>query len=237
MDNQQPSIKRGRGTCKNAKKFTVEAGKIYGTYEALEEVIVQNKKSIERRWKCRHIYSNKTTVSRPSYLIQVQKRYNDKLKSGKSQTGLINYMFRNYQSGAKNRNHIFDLSQDEFNNIIFKDCHYCGEPPKESSIDLINKRGNMHQAPIFYNGIDRVDSSEGYNISNCVPCCADCNYMKNVMSQSKFLNHISKIYYYQNNLNKGSTTIPSGSTLQVNGSGNRKHLNVDSEDEDIVCSA
>lgn len=75
----------------------------------------------------------------------------------------LNYPKRIYQSykrGAKRRNYIFELTQSDFEKLIKSPCYYCGEAPKK------------------YNGIDRFNSQLGYTISNCVPCCEQCNFMK-----------------------------------------------------------
>ena len=60
------------------------------------------------------------------------------------------------------------------------------------------------------NGVDRIDSSLGYTIDNCVACCDKCNYAKHDLSTEDFKEWIIKIY---NNLICSSTTIPKGSTL------------------------
>ena len=75
---------------------------------------------------------------------------------------------------------------------------------------------------ITYSGIDRIDSKEGYNINNCVPCCKICNMMKNNLSIDMFLSKIKQIH---NRKLESSTTISKESTLQVNGNGNRELLN------------
>ena len=50
------------------------------------------------------------------------------------------------------------ISKETFSEISAKNCHYCGV-----------------KGP---NGIDRVDSCYGYILSNCVPACKHCNYVK-----------------------------------------------------------
>ena len=42
-------------------------------------------------------------------------------------------------------------------------------------------------------GIDRIDSSNGYILSNIVPCCEKCNIAKGEMSIDEFREHITKI--------------------------------------------
>ncbi len=38
-----------------------------------------------------------------------------------------------------------------------------------------------------YSGIDRVDSSVGYSMNNCIPCCKVCNWSKTNQSVGEFL--------------------------------------------------
>ena len=67
--------------------------------------------------------------------------------------------YRTYKKAAKQRDIEFNLTIEEFNIFWQKDCHYCGDP-------------------ILTIGVDRVDSSEGYTLINCVPCCTICNKIK-----------------------------------------------------------
>lgn len=53
-------------------------------------------------------------------------------------------------------------------------CYYCG--------DVKN-----------YNGIDRVDSSKGYILNNCVPCCEICNKMKLNYTVDSWILHMKKV--------------------------------------------
>ena len=47
------------------------------------------------------------------------------------------------------------------------------------------------------NGIDRIDSTQGYELINSVPCCTICNRMKLDHSKMDFLTHIQKILNFQ----------------------------------------
>lgn len=49
---------------------------------------------------------------------------------------------------------------------------------------------------LYINGIDRKDSSKGYTIDNCVPCCTECNTMKSDLPLDVFYNRIDKIYKF-----------------------------------------
>jgi len=95
----------------------------------------------------------------------------------------IKNMLRDYRRNAEKSGKVFVLSVDEFKVLIFQACHYCDSPPSLRPTGAI---------PV--NGIDRVDSSIGYVLSNCVPCCTTCNKMKSSLSLQDFKNAIRKIY-------------------------------------------
>ena len=80
------------------------------------------------------------------------------------------------------------LSKSQVKDLIFKPCHYCGT---EESNTTISKNGNRS---IKHNGIDRVDSSKGYEAGNVVTCCKVCNVMKSTLSVDEFKEHIIKLY-------------------------------------------
>ena len=80
---------------------------------------------------------------------------------------------------AKNRGLAWDLSDSQALSMYRETCHYCGVPPN----------------PL--NGIDRKDNSQGYNMENCVPCCAKCNYAKRTMTYADFFAWIDRIVEYR----------------------------------------
>lgn len=90
-------------------------------------------------------------------------------KWGRSIKGIFNF----YKQNARARNKSFELTREQFNDFIYKNCIYCGEPSK---------------------GIDRVDNSKGYTLENSVSCCGRCNIMKNDMTVFEFINKCKVIY-------------------------------------------
>jgi hypothetical protein len=73
---------------------------------------------------------------------------------------------------AKKRHISVNLSFEEYQNFAQKNfvCHYCSFPLvwcKHSTNDT--SRGH---------NLDRKDSSKGYSVENCVPCCKGCNESK-----------------------------------------------------------
>lgn len=107
--------------------------------------------------------------------------------------GSFRGLLRSYIKGAKQRNIVFELSDDEFRTITKQNCFYCQRPPERQF-----KIKDLNTQPYIYNGIDRVDNSIGYIFENCVPCCWDCNNMKGSMDYSKFLNQIEIIFKNRN---------------------------------------
>lgn len=96
-----------------------------------------------------------------------------------------------YETGATQRSLSWELTDQQFIDLVSQDCYYCGDAPV--SIQSL-KRYNKTKENVFVNGIDRLNSSEGYNLNNCVPCCSMCNRMKMAFSEKDFLNQISKIH-------------------------------------------
>jgi hypothetical protein len=97
-----------------------------------------------------------------------------------------------YQRNAKKRNHVWDLTKAQFEELIQANCHYCGRPPSNISND---KEANGFYV---YNGIDRKDDSQGYVWGNVVPCCRPCNWAKRHMSYVEFMGYIQQIVNYHN---------------------------------------
>jgi hypothetical protein len=88
-------------------------------------------------------------------------------------------IFNRYKNDCKRRSRLdrgieMILSFDQFRKLINAACEYCGKD---------NCRG-----------VDRVDSDASYTLENTVPCCPDCNEMKNDKTVEEFKKHIEKIY-------------------------------------------
>ena len=79
-----------------------------------------------------------------------------------------------YQTGARRRFLLWDLTFERFMTFWQKPCSYCGEP-----IETI--------------GLDRMDSEEGYNVDNVISCCPRCNRMKSLMNRDEFISQCRKI--------------------------------------------
>ena len=120
------------------------------------------------------------------YKIKAMKDgYANTCKECSSPENNIGRYIHQYKSNAQRRNINFNLSKEEFINIISQPCYYCGAISNQEKLI----------------GIDRIDSSKDYTLDNCVPCCDMCNKMKLDYSVKEWLFHMKKIISYMENKN------------------------------------
>ena len=146
------------------------------------------------RWKC---VCGKEIVRRPSQIKAGRNRscgckqaeLVDRAKRLPEGEAAFRQLFRSYKNGAKTRHYSFELSMDEFKRLTKQDCYYCGDSPSLIYSIKANNTGNY-----IYNGVDRIDNTEGYIKGNVVPCCGMCNKLKSNFNLSGFLSKIERIY-------------------------------------------
>ena len=98
---------------------------------------------------------------------------------------------RRYIKSALDRQIVWALSPEEFLQIVEQDCTYCGEPPRVYKAKQFGKRGRTVKA--LMNGIDRIDSKQGYRMENVVPCCSVCNRMKMATDANVFIDRCIRV--------------------------------------------
>ena len=95
----------------------------------------------------------------------------------------FNNLYRNsYKANALKRGLAWELSKEEFRQLIIQDCFYCGAHPSE-----IRRLTGKLISTLNANGVDRVDNSKGYIPGNVVPCCGACNHAKATLAQEEFI--------------------------------------------------
>lgn len=94
------------------------------------------------------------------------------------------------KSRCKAKSIILNISIDDVIKLSQKNCMYCWCSPS----NVCKPKQLWDIPPLFYNWIDRINSSIWYEKWNIVPCCKNCNYAKNTMSVYDFIKHIKKIY-------------------------------------------
>jgi len=93
-----------------------------------------------------------------------------------------------YKTHALKRGYLWDLTREDVENLIFKDCYYCKSPPSNTK-----RTKNSLGEGLKYNGIDRTDNSQGYHKDNCVPCCKICNRAKGDLTIFEFNNWLKNL--------------------------------------------
>jgi len=99
-----------------------------------------------------------------------------------------NALIISYKSNAKRKGLEFNLTNEELEILFKSNCFYCGSKPKS----IMNRPKT--NGPYQYNGIDRKDNNIGYIKENVVPCCSQCNYVKNSFNYDEFIEWITIVH-------------------------------------------
>ena len=187
---------------KKAHNFDDKTGKKFNRLKVLEfygfQILHNGKK--KSLWKCicdcgkevivrGNSLSSGTTKSCGCRKHEATVNFNIRTKTKDISDG-FSYVWQGYRKSAKDRGLSFKLSKEQFRVLTQGDCCYCGRSPNQ-------RRGTRKKGKIqgfIYNGIDRINSKIGYEISNCVSCCKFCNIGKGDRDSQDYLNHIKKIY-------------------------------------------
>lgn len=108
--------------------------------------------------------------------------------------------YDNYRSSAKRRNHVFELSVEQFFELMDLPCYYCGT---EKSL-----KSHRQNYEYFHNGIDRMDNTKGYTLKNSVTACKICNNSKATLSLeswNKWLDTIENFRTLRKSLKEAQT--------------------------------
>lgn len=151
-----------------------------------EEKAARDKKYAQAHKEQRRQYQKEYRESHKKINAEYQKQYRIKNKDRLDEYKKSPHnRYKTYKNNAKNKNRIFDFTEDEFVKMSKLPCVYCGEYS-----DTYNEEP--------FNGIDRIDSNLGYSADNCVPCCAICNRMKMDMDVDAWFNKMKQIANYCN---------------------------------------
>lgn len=101
------------------------------------------------------------------------------LESNKKRLINKQYIMKGYINKCQKYGHEFALTQEQFDLIIEEPCYYCGDKQEKG-----------------FNGIDRMDSTQGYVLENCVSCCINCNRLKCAVDNITFLQRVENILVY-----------------------------------------
>lgn len=152
---------------------------------------VYSKGSVVAQWLCRCVCGKLRVKSSSSLHSETNKGCGCKqqqriLEKIIKEDGAILKVIRRYKADSKDTGRVFALTLDQCKTLFGGLCFYCNAVPARISQAISGKI-------FFYNGIDRVDSTKGYTIDNCVSCCSQCNMMKGTLCQSLFIERCREI--------------------------------------------
>ena len=107
--------------------------------------------------------------------------YNNKIKGRYFPEEYSSYnavSYSEYKKRANNKLLQFELTTNDYVEIINDNCYLCGR-------DGSNE---------FTNGIDRIDNNLGYIMSNVKSCCGSCNYIKKDIELNELFEKMLMIY-------------------------------------------
>ncbi len=145
----------------------------------------QQKKRNKRVWKCicdcgntheaaTDILNNGGVRSCGCLHKETTRRLGKRERTNKKEYGYsaLNKLFGMYKRHAREAGRVFELDLETFKILTQQNCSYCNRVP-ETVMSSPTYNGEY-----IYNGIDRVDNTQGYVLENCVTCCAKCNRSK-----------------------------------------------------------
>jgi hypothetical protein len=100
----------------------------------------------------------------------------------------FNALLSTYKYSAKARGLCWELTIEEFKHLTSQNCTYCGVEPLQ--VHNAYWKGVSKEKLGFdaykYNGLDRIDSTQGYRPDNVSTCCKMCNFAKRDHSREVF---------------------------------------------------
>lgn len=180
--------------CQNARKHPILVGKQIGRWNVLRKDFKAFSDGDSGYW-CRCSCGTEKYVRDSALISGCSKSCGCGGRRRKCLPGEsgFNTVMLVYKLTAKKRDLSFTLTKEEIKDLTGRNCFYCDSPPSNYK----KTSGKDTYGDYTYNGIDRVDNTQGYHKDNCVPCCRICNLMKNTSSQEEFFQHVKKIDAFQ----------------------------------------
>ena len=86
--------------------------------------------------------------------------------------------YTQYKTRAFNKSLLFELTKDEYVELIKSNCYLCGRKSYEK----------------YKNGVDRINNNLGYIMSNVKSCCGSCNHIKKDLELDKLFSKFTEIF-------------------------------------------
>ena len=172
---------------KAAWNFTSLTGQTFGKWTVLH-LNEQRKKSGRIYWWCRCICGRESAIQtadlKSGKSVQCRWCADHHLKPGQS---ILHRILWDYTHNATKRGLCWELTNEQFTELIIRPCYYCGRAPHR-----ITQKSAY--GALTCNGLDRRDNGTGYTVENVVPCCPRCNRAKGPMAENEFWEWVQDIY-------------------------------------------
>jgi hypothetical protein len=170
---------------------------VIAPHESYVWVNKQGKKTCKSRFLCLCECGNECVVLgnnlRNGRALQCQScSYKTRPQSTRKQSDMerlfrLSVVQRSLRAGIE-----YDITVEQFSNIVRQNCYYCGVEPRLRSNKTVNKYSPNFS--LYANGVDRRNNDIGYTVANCLPCCKDCNTAKASLSAEDFFSLIARVY-------------------------------------------
>ena len=171
------------------RRISIPAGACFGRWTVMQGVVRLNLKCLCRcvcgveRLVLGRTLNRGESLSCGCWRRELQRK-NICLEEGRA---VRNSVLSRYMINARKHDREWALTGNQFDTLIARPCHYCG-------IEHGNLRKSYNSSgDLFYNGLDRKDSDQGYTLENVVPCCAICNRAKSDTPYADFLVWIQRL--------------------------------------------
>lgn len=210
----------------------VFSGDIFGYLLVLGQCPIPRKNAL-RYYSCRCICGTVKSIRGHSLLSGNTKscgcrkaQMNAESKRLPDEAAAVNSVRCSYRIKATKRGLPFLLSKDDVRCLITAGCRYCGMTASNS----FKANGNEFR----YNGIDRVNSDDGYTLDNSVSCCSSCNRAKMAMPRGDFLSWVARVTTHQQAVKVASITKGYFVAMVAYQSGSEAIVNPSTTRDDIV---
>jgi len=174
-DSKRDKNHRNEVARKNDKKPQRKAVKEKWNEENYEKVVLKSLNSKQR--KIERLGVEEYQKQGAEQARKWREKNPEKMKvSNENKIKSMPLQYNIYKKCANIKNLAFEITYEEYTSLVEKSCYYC---------NTIENRG--------FNGIDRLNSSIGYIMNNCVSCCKMCNYLKGSLNNITFMKRIEHI--------------------------------------------
>jgi hypothetical protein len=135
-------------------------------------------------------------------------------RAGKRRTGLqvqegalatLKHVYGHHTGNCKKNDRV-PLDFDIYCKIAKQPCTYCGKIDVKNVHTSEGKNASKErylECFVSINGIDRIDSTKGYELDNCTPCCKVCNVRKMDLTQLELAQWVISTYGWATSILKG----------------------------------